>query len=89
MKAQAIIEAIELALFSERQSASFIFVDLENSRNYLCRIDSCKRNAYAKGLCNAHYIRERKGMDMGKPIRPSRRHDECSVCGEKCGTKGG
>lgn len=33
-----------------------------------CAVTSCDRKVLARGLCNAHYIRKRKGMPMSIPI---------------------
>lgn len=40
----------------------------------ICSIDNCTNKIYAKGLCNAHYIRKRNGVDMSKPIRAKHYH---------------
>lgn len=82
-------ERITSALLAKSQEASSIFVAPKNSRGYGCKADKCSRPAYAKGYCNAHYIRLSKGMDMSAPIRARKRNGECSECGKKTGTKGG
>jgi len=35
----------------------------------MCTITDCSNKLYAKGLCNVHYIRKRKGMDLNKPLQ--------------------
>ena len=57
-----------------------------NQRNYPCSHPGCNRPAFAKRLCNTHYIRKRNGKDMDKPIRDTRqRGKSCRVdgCSEK------
>ena len=82
-------DALSVAIIQRRHLASSIFKDLENSRDYKCSIDNCSRKAYAKGYCNAHYMRSRDGRSLTEPIRSSKREDKCSVCGNKTGAKGG
>jgi hypothetical protein len=53
-----------------------------------CSVDECPHNALAKGLCNAHYLRAKKGADMGKPVQAFA-NDGCMECGEKLNNKGG
>jgi hypothetical protein len=50
-------------------------------RDCMCIVDGCGRNAYARGLCNAHYLRSRKGGDMSVPIKNRKGNSTCSVCG--------
>ena len=52
-----------------------------------CSIEGCAGNALAKGLCNAHYIRSRKGKDMSLPVQA--KTDGCIDCGELLNSKGG
>lgn len=35
----------------------------------VCKYKKCTEPAYKTGFCNAHYIRNRRGWDMDKPIR--------------------
>ena len=53
-----------------------------------CSVDACPHNALAKGLCNAHYLRAKKGADMGKPVQAFA-NDGCVECGKKLNNKGG
>ncbi len=46
-----------------------------------CTIEGCKNEYYAKGFCNAHYIRNRKGMDMSTLVRVTGR-ENCKI--ENC-----
>ena len=83
------LDALEAAALQRAQTAASIFVPPSNSRAYACRVVGCTRPAYAKGLCNAHYIRERKGLSLDAPVRARKREDACAECGKQTGTKGG
>ena len=80
---------IEKAL--ETASTEFVSEPLlgDNIRNYLCCIEECNRLAYAKNLCNAHYIRQRKGKNLATPLTNRRRLATCVDCGELTTGKGG
>ena len=52
-----------------------------------CIIEYCENDAVCKGLCNAHYIRSKKGKDLKKPIQ--KKSEKCIDCGEKRDGKGG
>lgn len=52
-----------------------------------CSIEGCSGNVLAKGLCNAHYIRSKKGKDMSLPVQP--KTDGCIDCGALLNSKGG
>lgn len=60
-----------------------------NSREYDCSIDNCYRKAYAKGFCNAHYIRHRKGIDLNLPIKNRKSGTLCRQCDKPLNGKGG
>ncbi len=81
--------ALEMAALARMQAASAIFIAPMNSRQYGCRAPGCVRPAYAKGLCNAHYIRDRKGLPLDVPVRARKREDACIECGAQTGAKGG
>lgn len=85
----AMLEALEAAALARAQEASSIFAPPKNSREYGCAAPGCVRPAYAKGLCNAHYIRHRKRIPFDTPVRARKREDACSECGEQTGSKGG
>ena len=90
VSSKAIEDSIVAALLKQSQAASSIFSNPTNSRDYLCSVNSCQRNACAKGLCNAHYIRQRKGVPLDcAPVRARKRMDTCVVCEQKTGAKGG
>lgn len=81
--------AVATALRQASGQASAVFAPPSNSRAYECKAPGCVRPAYAKGLCNAHYIRERKGLPMGNPVRARKRADKCIECDQPTGAKGG
>jgi len=37
-----------------------------------CELDFCDEKLYAKGLCKAHYERQRRGAEINIPIIPAR-----------------
>lgn len=84
-----ILAALEQALLAQSAKAASIFIPPANSREYSCSVEGCERPAYAGGLCNAHYIRARKGLPMAAPVRARKRDGLCSVCGKESGSKGG
>jgi len=54
-----------------------------------CNITNCTNQARCKGLCNAHYLRERKGKDVNKPVQQYNKTKTCIECGVHTGSKGG
>ncbi|MDM0072073.1 hypothetical protein [Variovorax sp. J31P207] len=84
-----IAEALAAALTARTRAASDIFIPPTNARGYVCSSPECTRPAYAKGLCNAHYMRLRKGSSMDAPVRARKRGDLCEECGKETGAKGG
>ena len=52
-----------------------------------CIAAECPNNAIAKGLCNAHYLRAKRGADINRPIQQS--VSDCIECGNPTGGKGG
>lgn len=81
--------AITQALLQASHKAASIYVPPTNSRGYMCAASACQRPAYAKGLCNAHYLRFRNGRDMELPVRARKRGDLCAKCYLPTGAKGG
>jgi len=81
--------AIKDALLKKSYDAASIYEPMKNLRSYKCNIDGCERLAYAKGMCNAHYIRLRLGKKLTDPLRATRRDSFCARCGDACGSKGG
>lgn len=81
--------ALEGAVAERVRDASTVFKPPTNSRRYGCQVRGCARPAYAKGLCNAHYIRDRKGLPLDAPLRARKRGDACAKCGALTGAKGG
>jgi predicted HNH restriction endonuclease len=54
-----------------------------------CSVDSCVKDSYAKGLCNAHYIRNRKNKPLETPVRYFNPSKTCVECGKPTLSKGG
>jgi hypothetical protein len=54
-----------------------------------CTIENCQKPSLSKGLCNAHYLRMRKGQEMIKPIRERNLTKTCIECGNETKNKGG
>lgn len=52
-----------------------------NQRSYSCKMDGCDRPAFAKGYCNAHYLRHRAGKPLDAPIKHRSRGATCKVKG--------
>ena len=82
-------EILTIRLIEE--SAKYVNNELikTDARKYKCKVINCKRKGYANGFCNAHYIRNRKGLNLNIPIKNRKRNDLCSVCGIKTNKKGG
>ena len=55
-----------------------------------CSVDGCDRPFCAKGLCNAHYMRKKRGEFPGPPIKYREFHDGCRIegCLENHAAKG-
>ena len=74
----------------KREAAkAYVVSDGKNVRDYNCSVFLCEGKAYAKGLCNAHYIRSRCGGDMSLPIRARHHGKTCSICSSAAGGAGG
>ena len=84
-----ILAALQSAILVRTHAASSLFITPSNSRDYGCAVNECSRPAYAKGLCNAHYIRSRTGSPMGAPVRARKREGVCSQCGGNTSSSGG
>jgi hypothetical protein len=61
----------------------------KNCRKYKCSVNKCLNKAYAKGLCNAHYIRKRNGKDSSVLVKNRSKGENCIDCGCKISFKGG
>lgn len=89
VNSDGLLQAIRSALLAASTEAASIFEPPANSRAYGCGADGCTRPAYAKGLCNAHYIRQRAGRALDQPVRARKREGLCATCGKASGAKGG
>jgi hypothetical protein len=81
--------ALQAALNLKSEQAASIFVSPTKHRAYSCDVENCSRPAYAKGHCNAHYIRLRSGRSLCEPVRARKREDKCVRCNCQTGSKGG
>jgi len=55
-----------------------------------CVVETCTRKAYAKNLCNAHYLRKRAGKDLAAPIeRKIKGRSACKICEKQLDSRGG
>lgn len=90
MEKSRIQQQIENRLYSaSREASTTPQYAPSNSRSYQCSVDGCSHQAYAKNLCNAHYIRHRSGKSMSMPIRNRKQaSDRCSECNELINGKG-
>jgi hypothetical protein len=61
----------------------------KNGRAYDCSHVGCGNQAYAKGYCNAHYLRARNGLDMERAIKHRNANKVCDECAQLVGSKGG
>ena len=61
--------------------AQVVYLIPENVRGYNCKLNGCERPAYARRLCNAHYVRRRNGKDLHVPLRARRISGTCWKCG--------
>lgn len=52
-----------------------------------CCVENCPNDAIAKSFCNAHYIRNKKGLDLKKPVQ--QKSLSCIDCDEPLNKKGG
>lgn len=88
LEAHHIAAALNLAL---RDASANLYrpYNPQNHRAYKCAINGCLNNAYAKGLCNAHYIRKRAGKDMTLPLRQTSADKICRECSKPLNGKGG
>lgn len=61
----------------------------KNNRGVPCDVEWCGNVAYAKRLCNAHYMRLRSGKDMDAPLMQRNKEAKCVECGDPVDGKGG
>ena len=54
-----------------------------------CVVGGCQAKALAKGMCNAHYIRARRGKDLAPPVQYFNATKSCIECGKPTKGKGG
>lgn len=89
ISAAVLQRAIDTSLMAE-SGALFIPPEVpHNARAYPCSVARCPNRAYAKGLCNAHYLRQRSGKSLDDPLQNRKSRALCSECAEPVGGKGG
>lgn len=88
IKISQILRDLNDIIFKEQLKNANISAKCDKSKK-ICKIPNCSRNVYAKDLCNAHYIRQREGRDMGIPVKGRKRKDICIECGNKTNARGG
>ena len=79
---------VNMMLDVERIRLSVDPPDPPKSRAYKCKQENCDRAAYARGWCNAHYIRNRLGRDMGGILYNRTGGKTCVQCGKTLDGKG-
>lgn len=62
--------------------------DLYKGKRGSCSIDGCPNDITSDGLCNAHYLRNRRGADMTKPVQ-TKNGSKCIECEGQINNKGG
>lgn len=77
------------SLLKREAANAYVVSDGKNVRDYNCSVASCEGKAYAKGFCNAHYLRSKNGRDMSQPIRARHHGKTCSICLNPAGGAGG
>src|ERR1700675_2429878 len=82
-------DALSLLVAKESSLGYQGYSDSTNKRDYKCRISDCKNSAYAKNLCNAHYLRQRLGRSLSLPILNRQRQGKCADCGLETSKNGG
>jgi len=60
-------------------------VTIHLNKGFECSQVDCSKPALCKGLCNAHYLRMIKGLNMNKPVRHQEKNRKCKI--ENCGKK--
>jgi len=80
MESSALLSAINDRLSNEVKK-------LHKGNRGTCSIDECPNDSIAKNLCNAHYLRSKKNLDMNKPVQKPKKN--CIECNKPTGNKGG
>lgn len=86
-RALALHDVIEALLIVESTKLYVPPATPANARAYDCT--HCDRRAVALGLCNVHYLRQRKGATMDAPMRNRKHGTACGDCDAPLDGKGG
>jgi len=84
-----LLEQLQDAIYSVSATRSPAPPSPVNARSYPCSHAGCGRAAYARGLCNGHYLRRRSGASMDRPFKHVKMGNECTECGARIAGKGG
>lgn len=83
------LEDILRAAIQDESAKLYVAYTPSNHRGVSCSVDACPNLAYAKGLCNAHYLRARSGKPLSDPLQHRVRRTQCIECSEPVDVKGG
>src|ERR1039458_3858235 len=83
-----LLQSLEFALAVESRK-HYTPYNGPNARAYGCAVGGCPNKAFAKGMCNAHYIRARAGKSLDAPLRCWNRRAVCEKCQGATSSKGG
>lgn len=86
--ADELIRRIASAL-NEEGAKRYVPYTPKRHRGASCSVEGCPNVAYAKGLCNAHYLRARKGLPLDRALQHRARKLLCSECALPVDGKGG
>lgn len=83
---------IEAAILAEIDTVTSLLIEVVSQQNGMtlpCSVRGCVNRANANGLCNAHYLRAARGLDLGRPVKRRRRNAVCAECDNPVGKTGG
>lgn len=82
---QEITEALNTAIKKKQRFVTY----KAPTEDSCCSIEGCGRKLVGNGLCNAHYIRKKKGLSLDEPLKIRTRSGKCSECSMSIDGKGG
>lgn len=78
---KSLLEAVKASLDKE-------VTNLYRGKRGSCSVDGCPNDAVSFSFCNAHYLRNRRGADMTRPVQ-SMQGLKCIECDSEINSKGG